>query len=164
MPNSSFVQSSFLGGEWSPFAQGRLELPQYKTALNVCRNGFPLEEGAWVRRPGTRFSTTTRNGVAGRVIPFSFKQKAPYEMIFTDGIVEMLAVATQTSGLVSPLPKDFRLVTTNDNQQVSSISTANPAVVQTGGAHGWTTGDQEKFLFAYCVNDGFSPLLRARRF
>src|SRR5258708_5651008 len=164
MPNSSFVQSSFVGGEWSPFAQGRLELPKYQTALNVCRNGFPLEEGAWVRRPGTRFSTTTRNGVAGRVIPFAFEQAAPYEMIFTDGIVEMVAVSTQTSGLSSPLPKDFRLVTTNDNQQVSSISTANPAVVQTGSVHGWTTGDQVQFLFATVVNAGFTSLLRARRF
>src|SRR5258708_13934598 len=64
----------------------------------------------------------------------------------------------------SPLPKDFRLVTTNDNQQVSSISTANPAVVQTGGAHGWASGDQVQFLFATSVNAGFTPLLRARRF
>src|SRR5258708_13333766 len=64
----------------------------------------------------------------------------------------------------SPLPKDFRLVTTNDNQQVSSISTANPGVVQTGGAHGWATGDQVQFLFATVVNAGFTPLLRARRF
>src|SRR6267378_899917 len=164
MPNSSFIQSSFLGGEWSAFAQGRLELPQYKMAMNICRNGFPLEEGAWVRRSGTRFATTTRNGVAGRVIPFAFEQAAPYVMIFTDGIVEMIAVSTQTSGLSSPLPKDFRLVTTNDNQQVSSISIANPAVVQTGSAHGWTSGDQVQFLFATSVNAGFTPLLRARRF
>src|SRR5258708_6053129 len=64
----------------------------------------------------------------------------------------------------SPLPKDFRLVTTNDNQQVSSISTANPGVVQTGGAHGWASGDQVQFLFATVVNAGFAPLLKARLF
>src|SRR5260221_3803656 len=164
MAVSNFVQDSFLSGEWSPFAQGKSTDPNYRKAMAVCRNGFPIEEGAWVRRSGTRFPTTTRNGAAGRVVPFAFEQASPYVMIFTDGIVEMLAVSTQTSGLASPLPKDFRLVTTNDNQQVSSISTANPAVVQTGSAHGWTTGDQVQFLFANVVNAGFAPLLRARRF
>src|SRR5258708_38903914 len=108
MPNSSFVQSSFLGGEWSPFAQGRLELPQYKTAMNVCRNGFPLEEGAWVRRSGTRCVTATRNGLAGRVIPFAFEQAAPYVMEFTDGFLRMVAGSTQPSGLGGPLSKDVR--------------------------------------------------------
>src|SRR5260221_443423 len=164
MPDSNFVQASFLGGEISPYAQGRSDLPTYRQAMNVCRNGFPIEEGAWLRRSGTKFATTTRNGTAGRVIPFAFEQTAPYIMVFTDGIIEMLPVATQTSGLTTPLPADFRLVTTNDNQQVSSISTANPAVVQTGAAHGWVSGDQVQFLFATTVNAGFTPLLRARRF
>lgn len=123
-----------------------------------------MEEGAWVRRSGTHFAGTTRNGLAGRVIPYAFQQAAPYVMEFTDGIVRMFAIATQTSGLTTPLPADFRLVTTNDNQQVSSISTANPAVVATGATHGWTTGDQVQFLFATTVNAGFTPLLRARLF
>src|SRR5258708_11748299 len=164
MPNSSFVQSAFLGGEWSAFAQGRLELPAYKTAMNVCRNGLPMEEGAWVRRSGTRFAATTLNGVAGRIIPFAFEKAQPYMMEFTDGMVRMYGVATQTGVLATPLPNDFRLVRTNDNQQVLSISTANPAVVQTGTAHGWLTGDQVQFLFASTVNAGFTPLLRARTF
>jgi len=47
VPNTNFTYSSFLGGEWSKFAQGRIELPSYKTAMNVCRNGVPMEEGAW---------------------------------------------------------------------------------------------------------------------
>jgi hypothetical protein len=164
MADSNFVQSSFLGGEWSAFAQGRSDLPAYRSALNVCRNSFPIEEGAWVRRSGTRFAATTLNGAAGRLIKFDFEQSAPYIMEFTNGVLRMFAVATQTSGLVTPLPNDFRLVTTNDNQQVSNISTANPAVVTTGSAHGWATGDQVQFLFATTVNAGFTPLLRARTF
>ena len=163
MANSSFVVDGFLSGEWSQFAQGRITDPLYKKALNVCRNSFPLEEGAWIRRSGTRYAAATLNGSPGRVIPFPFEQAAPYIVEFTDGKLRMFAVATQTSGLATPLPSDFRLVTTNDNQQVLSISTANPAVVQTG-THGWTTGDQVQFLFATTVAPSFTPLLRARVF
>src|SRR5260221_49061 len=163
-PNTNFTQSSFLGGEWSKFAQGRIELPAYKNALNVCRNGVLMEEGTWLRRSGTHFPCTTLNGAAGRVISFAFEHASPYMMEFTDGKIRMLAVATQTSGLTTPLPADFRLVTTNDNQQVLDISTANPAVVQTGSGHLWTTGDQVQFLFATTVNAAFTPLLRARVF
>lgn len=117
-----------------------------------------------MRRSGTKFAATTLNGAAGRVMSFAFEQASPYIIEFTNGFMRFFAAATQTSGLTTPLPQDFRLVTTNDNQQVSSISTANPAVVQTGSAHGWATADQVQFLFATTVNAGFTPLLRARTF
>lgn len=162
--DSNFVQASFLGGEWSAFAQGRIDKPDYKTAMNVCRNGFPIEEGAWLRRSGTRFAAATLNGTSGRVVPFAFNQSSPYLMEFTDSALRMFAVATQTGGLTGALPNDFRLVTTNDNQQVVSVSTANPAVVQTAGAHGWSTDDQVQFLFASTVAPAFTPLLRNRVF
>src|SRR5260221_12454346 len=117
MPDSNFVQASFLGGEISPYAQGRSDLPTYRQAMNVCRNGFPIEEGAWLRRSGTKFATTTRNGTAGRVIPFAFEQTAPYIMVFTDGIIEMLAAPTQTQALRTALPSDFRRVLATNSQQ-----------------------------------------------
>src|SRR5581483_9021698 len=164
MPVSNFVQDSFLGGEWSPFAQGKIKDPSYTRGMNVCRNGYPLEEGAWVRRSGTHFSATTYKGKAGRVIPFSFQEDAPYVMEFTDGVLRMFAATDTTSGLLNTLPHDFRIVTTNDNQQVSSVSSASPAVVATAGNHGWMTGDQGMFLFDSSVNAGFTPLLRNRLF
>jgi hypothetical protein len=164
VPISNFVQASFLGGEWSPFAQGRSDLPTYRFAMNVCRNGIPLEEGAWCRRSGTRFATTTRGGVAGRVISFAFEQAAPYDMIFTDGFMEFIASSAQSSIITTPLPKDFRLVTTNDNHDVSNISSTNPAQITTTFNNTWSTGDQIQFLFATTLNAGFVPLLRNRRF
>ena len=164
MADSSFVQASFLGGEWSPFAQGRSDLPSYRTALNVCRNAFPMEEGAWIRRSGTKFPATTLNGGAGKLIKFDFEQTAPYILEFTDGALRMLAAAAQTQGLTNGAPLDFRLVTTNDNQQIAGVSTANPAVVQTNAAHGWATGDQVQFYFDGSVSPAFMPLLRNRVF
>lgn len=132
--------------------------------MNVCRNAYPIEEGAWVRRSGNRFAATSLNGKPARVMPFEFEQSSPYIMEFTDNGLRLFAVATQTQGLSGTLPNDFRLVTTNDNQGVTSISTADPAVVQTLAAHGWANGDQIEFLFAQSVNAGFVPLLRNRQF
>ena len=51
MGAASFQQTSFLGGEISQFYQGRTDQPGYRSSLNVCRNGLPIETGAWVRRP-----------------------------------------------------------------------------------------------------------------
>lgn len=144
MPDASYAQSSFHGGEWSKSYQGRFDLPAYRTAMNVCLNALPIEQGAWVRRPGLMYASHTRGGAAGRLITFTFKQNAPYNMEFTDGVLRF------HSGL--------SLVTTNDDQTVLSISTANPAVVQTAAAHGWASGNTTKFP---TIN---MPLLQNRQF
>lgn len=162
MGHSNFVQSDFRGGEWSPFSQGRIDDPLYKTALNICRNGYPIEEGAWVRRSGSRFCNTTRNGGVGRLIKFDFEQKAPYQMEFTDGHMRLWTSAVQSSILANELPLDMVLATTNDDQDILAISSANPAVVQTKTAHGWATGDQTLFLFDRSVAPAFCPLLQHR--
>src|ERR1700676_3188214 len=122
MPGASDIQTSFLGGEWSPMAQGQMEDPAYKTALNVCINWIPLEQHSIVRAPGTQYLATTRGGGQGRVISYSFESALPYTMEFTDRAIRFFT--------------GTRLVTTNDPQVVSSISTASPAVVTTG-THGW---------------------------
>lgn len=131
MPGASDVQTSFLGGEWSPMAQGQMEDPAYKTALNVCLNMVPLEQHSAVRAPGTQFAATTRGGTPGRVISFSFEAALPYTMEFTDGFLRFF--------------NGTSLVTTNDNQVVTGISTANPAVVTTTSNHGWSTGNSVNF-------------------
>ncbi len=164
MGHSNWVQSNFLSGEWSPYVQGRLELPNYKNGMNVCRNGFPIEEGAWLRRSGTRFAATTLNGQQARLMRFDFEQNAPYQIEFTNYAMRFFASSTLTSGLSTPLPQDMRLVGTNDNQQVLSISTANPAVVNTGSSNTWSTNDQIMFEFASTVAPSFCPLLRNRQF
>src|SRR5215472_18161501 len=146
MPSASWAQTSFLGGEWSETAQGRFDDPVYEAALNVCLNGLPIESGAWTRRPGTMFAQTTRNGAAGRVIGFNHKQAQANTLEFTDGHLRIRQGAT--------------LVTQNDSVVVSSISTANPAVVLLASAVTWATADQAYFtgLSTSC------PLLQNRVF
>ena len=91
MAGASFVQTSFLGGEWSPYAQGRMDEPSYKTAMNVCYNGIPIEAGSWVRRPGTIFGATTRNGLPAALRDFHFSQNSPYTMEFTDSALRFFS-------------------------------------------------------------------------
>ena len=124
--------TSFLGGEISPYAQGRFDRPDYKFSLNVCLNSFPVEIGAWVRRPGTQHGMTTRGGNKGRSMEFDFEQSTPITMEFTDGWMRFS-------------PTGPLLLTTNDAQTVSAISTANPAVVNTAAANTWATGNTVMF-------------------
>src|SRR5262245_47915931 len=131
MPDASYVQSSFLGGEYSQFIQGRYDRPEYRTGMHVCLNGFPLETGAWARRPGFGFAQTTRGGRAGRLFKIDHQFVAPYQAEFTDGHVRFFSGRT--------------LVDTNDSVGVIGISVANPAVATLGGAVGWQTGDQGFF-------------------
>lgn len=106
MSDSNYVQASFLGGELSPFAQGHIDKPDYRTGLNVCRNSHPIEEGAWLRRSGTRFLGTTLNSAKGRVMSFAFAQAFPYYLEFTDGNLRFYSTlsAATNIGLVPGAP------------------------------------------------------------
>lgn len=84
MPSASYLQTSFLGGEWSPYAQGRADLETYRTAMNLCYNNIPLEVGACTRRPGTLWCGTTLNGQPAVLRQFHFSQNAPYNIEFTN--------------------------------------------------------------------------------
>lgn len=132
MADASFLQTSFLGGEWSAYAQGRADLPDYRTGMNVSFNGLPIEEGAHTRRPGTRFVATTRKGLPATIREFHFSENAPYNMEFTDGHMRLISGS--------------QMVLDSGQQIVISISTADPAVVETGAKHGWATNDEVMFL------------------
>lgn len=126
MASAKYLQTSFLGGEWSKTSQGRADRQDYRSAMNLCRNALPIEEGAVVRRPGFKQAGITRNGLAGRLIQFHFSQAAPYLLELTEGFARTysgngLAVEVGTS--------------------VTGISAATPAVI-TSVAHGLVTGNQ----------------------
>ena len=144
MADATFLVPSFLGGAISQFAQGRVDRPEYRVSLNVCLNSFPVEAGAWTRRPGTMFAGHTRGGAAARVIKFDFSQTDAVTPEFTDGFLRF------RSGAV--------LLGTNDRQVVVAVSAANPAVVQLTGAVTWVTGNGVIFPGAS------TPLLENRQF
>lgn len=133
MALATYQVSAFSSGEWGKFAQGRTDRPDYKYALNVCLNGIPIELGTWVRRPGTRWVCQTWAGKEARLLPFAFKEALPYTIEISNTIMRFIAPTTSTVGL--------GVVGTNDPKTIVSISTTNPAIVQTASPHGWLTGD-----------------------
>lgn len=146
MGEASYVQPSFLGGEVSKLAQGRIDRPDYRTLMNVCLNGLPVETGAWVRRPGSKCMAVSRNGQAARTQTFDFKTGSPYTIEFTDGVIRFFT--------------NTQLAQTNDKATVGAISAANPAEVTTLANHGWATGNS-----VYFGNLGTNnPLLHNRPF
>lgn len=146
MGNATLVQNSFAGGEFSPYAQGRFDLPTYRKALNVCLNGFPIETEALTRRPGTLFAGPSLGGASAVVRSFDFAAATPYTMEFAAGLLSFRQGAARVTG--------------NDAQVIASISTAKPAVVATALAHGWATN-----AYVFFSNLGANnPLLQNRLF
>lgn len=150
MTNASFVQSSFLGGEWSPLAQGRVADPAYKHAMNVCLNGYPVEPGAWTRRQGFRYLAHTRGGAAAVLRDFDFTTTQPYQLEFTAGFVRFFA--------------GLSLVTTQDTLVLDGITGDTPGVVVSVNTipADWANGDT--VIFGIDSEPCTAPLLCGRQF
>lgn len=74
------IKNSFLGGQISPTATGRTDLPQYPHACEILKNMIPLTSGGAYRRPGTLhvdYSYMSGNG-APRMIEFIASRKEAY--------------------------------------------------------------------------------------
>lgn len=134
MGKTSFQQTSFLGGEWSDHAQGRMDSDKYKIALNKSTNYYPVETGCLVRRMGTHFLGTTKGGAPGRVMGVDFSITDPYQLEFTDG---WMRVFTET-GLVL-----------GTSATISTISSATPAEITASASlpGDWATGDTVIFVY-----------------
>lgn len=131
MADASFLQTSFLGGEWAPYAQGRADRDDYRTGLKLCYNSLPVEEGAWVRRPGFKFIAPTRFGQRANLQELHKSQAASIILEFTEGFLRF-----QTDG---------HLILDGTPVSVVSISGGTPAVITTSPAHGWVDGDEVEF-------------------
>lgn len=94
MAASNEVQTSFLGGRLSPNAQGRFDLPDYATGMAESLNGLPVEEGAWMRRSGTRFlgytnSANPSKGASGQIKEFWLPNNVAAVIELTPGVMRI---------------------------------------------------------------------------
>ena len=131
MANTSNMQWSFAGGVWSESSHGRVDRPDYVTAMNANFNGVSLDEGAWVRRNGTRVSGYTFQGRPAKQLRFGLSGRGPLLAEVSDIALRMWDGPT--------------LVKTKDARVVSSFTGA-PVVVVLDDDHAWATGDEVEFV------------------
>lgn len=153
MGNFSFVQTSFLNGEWSPLAQGRMTDPAYKSAMNVSYNAHPLEAGSHTKRSGARYLAHTKAGAAAALHGFDFSVTQPYQMEFTDGWLRFFAgLSLLTNVLYDGTVIVDRILPTNPVTVV--LATAVPAA--------WANG--QTVVFRLPSVPVTCPLLLGRQF
>lgn len=124
MGSSSYVQTDFRGGIFSPSSQGRMDDPEYKRALAECYNGYPTEAGNWVRRPPFYAIGYTRLGQPARLLSLASATKSHYNMELSDGHIRAFHGA--------------QFVTDATQQRVSSV-VGN--LLTTEGETDWVSGD-----------------------
>ena len=168
MASSNYTQTSFLGGEWSPWAQGRFDKPAYRTALSLCLNGFPVEEGAWVRRPGFVDLGCTHKNLPARL--WSFNAGGQFATAASQGrtllyLIEVARAATdQHIRLWIAQDGEYpTLLTEAAVGTITSFSSASPTLMTMSAAQTWVTGD----TILITVNSGAAANaadLRGRQF
>ena len=90
MAKSTWIQSNFNGGEWSPLAQGRYDLAKYKNGLAECLNFVPLQQGGLTRRAGTRYAAMVKDQAhAPRLQKFEFSIDQSYVLEFGNGYIRI---------------------------------------------------------------------------
>lgn len=78
-------KNSFIAGELSPTALGRLDLPQYPHSCELIRNAIPLLSGGVYRRPGTLYDSEldATTDYAPRLLPFIVSKDESYLIIIS---------------------------------------------------------------------------------
>lgn len=122
------ILPSFAKGELSPELHGRVDTAAYAIGLATARNAIIHTYGGLSKRPGTQFiGPVADHTYAPRLIPFQFKTADQY-------IIEV-------GDLYMRFIRDNGYVTTNEHT-ITDITQADPAVVTTDVAHGYSNGDE----------------------
>ena len=128
MGRASTIQNAFNAGELSALLLGRQDLDKYNSGLYVCKNGVPLAQGAWTRRPGTAYLQQTKfHDKVSRLIPFQYSITQTYVLEFGYQYIRFFTnhgILTQTA------------------QNITGITKANPAVLTYNGSDTYANGDR----------------------
>lgn len=128
MPKVSPLQSNFNGGEFSPWAYGRVDSERYREGLKTCLNYVPTRQGGITRRPGTMFVAEVKTSAAKpRLIPFEFSTTQAYMLEFGNEYIRFY--------------KDNGQIVL-DSQAITAITNASTAVLTYAGADTYANGDE----------------------
>lgn len=121
------ILPSFAAGELSPALHGRVDLAKYQVGLATCLNWFVHPFGGVSTRAGTAFvGEVYRHTGRSRLVPFAFNTTQTYVLEFADQKMRVI--------------KDGGYVL-EASLSITGITQANPGVVSTSGAHGFSNGD-----------------------
>jgi hypothetical protein len=154
MPRASFVQTNFNGGEWSPLAQGRVDLAKYKSGLALCKNYVPLVQGPLTRRPGTRFVAEVKDSTKPvRLVKFEFSVLQSYVLEFGQGYIRFYTDDGQllNAGVPYEVSTSYAVSDATELWELSFTQSADvlyiahpkypPAKLQRFGATNWVLQD-----------------------
>lgn len=80
---ANLIQTNFTAGEISPRMRGRVDVARYQNAAEELLNVIPVVQGPAIRRPGTRFSESTKDSEKQSIlIPFVFSKDQAYSLEF----------------------------------------------------------------------------------
>ncbi len=127
MPKTTTLISNFTSGELSSKLKGRVDISRYANGAAKLENFLILNAGGATRTPGTKFVGEVKDSsLATRLVEFVFSTTQTY-------IIEMGNLY-------------FRFYSNNgriteDDVTITDITEADPGVVTTDGAHGYSNGD-----------------------
>lgn len=103
MSRASPMQTSFNGGELSPFLAGRPDVAKYASGCDTMQGWIPLVEGPAITRPGTRFVAEVKDSADRTwLLRFEFNSSDSYMLEFGDGYIRFFDSRAQV--VVSGLP------------------------------------------------------------
>lgn len=125
--STRLIQNSFSSGEIAPELYGRIDLQQYTNGLKECRNFLVKPHGGIVNRPGLEHVCEVKDSTKRvRLLPFNFNAEQTYTLEFGEYYMRVIA----DGGLITDAAVD-----------IASVTAADPAVVTTTGAHGYSNDD-----------------------
>jgi hypothetical protein len=127
MPKSWPILTNFTAGEFSPLLEGRVDIARYFNSAQIIENFIIEPYGGIRRRPGSVFVAQTKyNTKKVRLLSFQFSSTENYIIEMGDQYMRFY----RDSGTV-----------TEAAFTITGATQANPVVVTTSAAHGYSNGD-----------------------
>ena len=99
MPRVTLMQTNFTAGEISPRLLGRVDIARYSNGAKIIENACPMVYGGVIRRPGSRFITSTKfSNKKSRLIPYVFNKNQAYIIEFGDCYMRVYKDGAQVMG------------------------------------------------------------------
>jgi hypothetical protein len=132
MAKASPIFSALNGGEWSPMLDGRTDIAGYSASAQTLLNFWPTIQGPIVRRAGAQFVRQVKDTTdVTRIVPFVKSRDD--------------AVMIEFGDLYCRFYVDRAPVLTGSTATITGATAADPVVITTSGAHGYSNG-QDVFI------------------